>query len=288
MPTPSPSSDETTSGRAGTHEHPEAGRTSCTRTSGTLPHQGPEVSGVIASAIRRVLSNWRNPLLPPPTLGHLEAIRLHEIGSVIPLMPSHGRILEIGAGTGWQARALAQHGFEVEAIDLPTSQYAGSRVWPVRDYDGGSIPFPSSTFDVVFSSSTLEHIPHLRAFQSEMRRVLRPGGVAIHIVPSAAWRFWTSLTHPLRHLTFPIVHGEHASNVASEMLVFRRKYWATLFSQTGWVVQGYQRGGLFYTGCCIADRRLSTARREQLSRWLGSSVHVFVLRAASPAPSQAD
>lgn len=244
------------------------------------------MSGAIASAVRRVLSNWRNPLLPPPTPGHLEAIRLHEIASVIPLMPAGAEILEIGAGTGWQARALAQHGFEVQAIDLPTSQYAECRVWPVRDYDGISIPFASSTFDVVLSSSTLEHIPHLRTFQSEMRRVLRPGGIAIHIVPSAAWRFWTSLTHPLRYMTVPIVHGEHASNAASEMLVFRRKSWATLFSETGWVVQGYQRGGLFYTGCSIADRRLSTTRREQLSRWLGSSVHIFVLRVV-PSPARA-
>jgi 2-polyprenyl-3-methyl-5-hydroxy-6-metoxy-1,4-benzoquinol methylase len=230
-----------------------------------------------------VLSNWRNPLLPPPTPGHLEAIRMHEIGSVISLMPSHGRVLEIGAGTGWQARALAQHGFEVEAIDLPASLYAESRVWPVQDYDGVSIPFPSHVFDVVFSSSTLEHIPHLRTLLGEMRRVLKEGGIAVHIVPSASWRFWTSLTHLLRYLTLPIVHGEHALNAASEMLAFRRKTWSELFSETGWVVQDYQSGGLFYTGCCIADHRLSTARREQLSRWLGSSVHIFVLRAADHA-----
>lgn len=245
------------------------------------------MSGAFASAVRRVLSNWRNPLLSPPTPGHLEAIRLHEIESVIPLMPAQARILEIGAGTGWQARALAQHGFDVESIDLPTSQYAGSRVWPVRNYDGVSIPFPPGSFDVVFSSSTLEHIPHLRGFQGEMRRVLKPGGIAIHIVPSAAWRFWTSLTHPLRYLTLPIVHGEHSSNVVSEMLAFRRSSWTTLFRETGWVVEDCRPGGLFYTGCCIADRRLSPQRREQLSRWLGSSVHIFVLRAAPPAPRHA-
>lgn len=242
------------------------------------------MSGAIASAVRRVLSNWRNPLLPPPTPAHLEAIRMHEIGTVIPLMPSHGRILEIGAGTGWQARALAQYGFQVEAIDLPTSQYAESRVWPVQEYDGASIPFPSGAFDVVFSSSTLEHIPHLHAFQSEMRRVLRPDGIALHIVPSAAWRFWTSLTHPLRYMSLPFVHGEHASNVATEMLAFRRKSWESLFSETGWVVQDCLHGGLFYTGCSIADRCLSTERREHLSRWLGSAVHIFVLRVAPSAP----
>jgi 2-polyprenyl-3-methyl-5-hydroxy-6-metoxy-1,4-benzoquinol methylase len=160
-------------------------------------------------------------------------------------------------------------------------------VWPVQDYDGVSIPFPAESFDVVFSSSTLEHISHLRAFQSEMRRALKPGGMAIHIVPSAAWRFWTSLTHPIRYLTLPIVHGEHSANVVSEMLAFRRRSWANLFAETGWVVQDIRPGGLFYTGCCIADRRLPPARREQLSRWLGSSVNIFVLRANPQVSSHA-
>lgn len=235
------------------------------------------MTSALLSAAKRVLSKWRNPLLPPPTAIHLEAIRVHEVESAIPLMPANSRVLEIGAGSGWQARALAQHGFNVEAIDLATSIYASSRVWPVTDYDGVSVPFAKGTFDVVFSSSTLEHIPHLRAFQSEMKRVLKPRGIAVHIVPSASWRFWTSLTHLLRYLTLPVVHGEHATNVFSEAVIFRRRFWEKLFSDTGWDVQLHQRGGLFYTGCCIADHRLSIGLRRRLSKWLGSSVHIFVL-----------
>jgi 2-polyprenyl-3-methyl-5-hydroxy-6-metoxy-1,4-benzoquinol methylase len=228
-----------------------------------------------------VLGAWRNPLVPPPTSEHLNAIRMQEIGSVIRLIEHRGRLLEIGAGTGWQSRALAEHGFDVTAIDVATSIYSERRVWPVVDYDGFSIPFPQASFDVVYSSSTLEHIPHLREFQRELHRVLKPGGLAVHVVPSATWRFWTSLTHLLRYLTFPVVHGEHSSSVISEMFTFRRTAWARLFGETGWRVLRHQRGGLFYTGCCIADHRLSIMQRENMSRWLGSSVHIFVLSAGT-------
>jgi SAM-dependent methyltransferase len=245
------------------------------------------VSRVIDSAVRRVLSNRRKPLLSPPTPGHLEAIRLHEIGAVIPLMPVQARILEIGAGTGWQARAVAQHGFEVESIDLPTSQYAGSRVWPARDYDGISIPSPPESFDVVFSSSTLEHIPRLRSLQTETRPVLRPGGVAEHIVPSAGWVLRTLLTNPRHYKTLSIVHGARAANCVGKMLAFRRSAWASLFSEADWVVRARESVDQFFTGDCIGDRRSTSPRRAQLSRWLGSSLNISAPRVATHAPSHA-
>jgi 2-polyprenyl-3-methyl-5-hydroxy-6-metoxy-1,4-benzoquinol methylase len=237
----------------------------------------------IVAAIKKALSKWKNPLVPPPTAEHLEAIRTYEIKSVIPLITRRGRLLEIGAGSGWQARALANCGFEVDAIDLPTSLHAENRIWPVIDYDGVSIPFQKATFDVVFSSNTLEHIPQLFEFQREIKRVLKPDGLVVHIVPSATWRAWTSMTHLVRFLTLPIVHGEHSSNVISEMHSFSRQSWIRFFNRSGWAVVEHRRGGLFYTGCCIADHRLSIVQRERLSRWLGSSVHCFVLHAAREA-----
>ncbi len=131
----------------------------------------------------------------------VDDLRLYEMGLVVAEIRQHkqnaGNILEIGAGTGVQSRFLASMGYSVEAIDVPESGYRESRVWPICDYDGKRIPFPDESFDVVFSSSTLEHIPHVRDFQDEIRRVLRPDGIAIHVVPAAAWSIWTALTHHL-------------------------------------------------------------------------------------------
>ncbi len=126
----------------------------------------------------------------------LHLIRKYEIDAVISMMEiKHGHVLEIGAGTGFQAELLTKAGYEVTAIDLEESNYFTNRIFPIQNYDGQHLPFPDAWFDVVFSSNVLEHIPHVYAFQKEIQRVLKPDGRAIHVVPSATWRLWTSLVH---------------------------------------------------------------------------------------------
>lgn len=90
------------------------------------------------------------------------AIREYEIEQVIPLIPKGSSILEIGAGAGWQARRLAETGFDVTAIDLKNRSLAPHSVWDTQHYDGKTVPYPDSSFDVVFSSNVLDHIPHVR------------------------------------------------------------------------------------------------------------------------------
>lgn len=233
--------------------------------------------------LKKLIGAHGNPLLPPRSLSHLEAIRTAELSRVLSILGKPGSLLEIGAGTGWQARRLSESGFKVEAIDVSMSNYAGDRIWPVRDYDGHTIPFEDQSFDCVFSSNTLEHIPHVRAFQAEIRRVLRPDGVAVHVLPSAPWRIWTNFTNPIRYFSPPLTHGEHAGNAFSEIWHFRRAWWKRLFEETGWRVDSISGSGLFYTGCSIADRHLSIPARMRLSGLLGSSCNVFVLRPGTAA-----
>ena len=66
---------------------------------------------------------------------------------------------------------------------------------PIVDYDGKQIPLASDTVDVVFSSNVLEQVPDVEGPLGEMKRVLVPGGLAIHVLPTPAWRYWTTLTH---------------------------------------------------------------------------------------------
>jgi SAM-dependent methyltransferase len=231
--------------------------------------------------LKRIVRTIRNPFLPMQSREHLEALRKREVELLRASLPPVGRLLEIGAGSGWQSRALASMGYEVSAIDIAASNYADQRTWPVADYDGHRIPFGDDQFDIVFSSNVLEHIPHVHAFQAEIRRVLRDGGLAVHAVPSSAWRFWTNLTHPLRYWTPPIRHGEHASNAASEIYYFSRGWWTRLFMATGWEVVQARPGGIFYTGCSVFDHHLSLERRERLAPLLGSACSIFVLRKAT-------
>ena len=127
----------------------------------------------------------------------LHIIRRHEIAFLKRHLPTGVRILEIGGGTGFQAKLLAEHGYDVESIDIPQSNYAEERVFPVLDYDGATIPFPDDSFDVVFSSNVLEHIRDRVRLYAEIDRVLKPGGYGLHAMPTGVWRFWTITTYYL-------------------------------------------------------------------------------------------
>ena len=74
--------------------------------------------------------------------------------------------------------------------------------FPIKDYDGRTIPLPDASVDVVFSSNVLEHVPDLSRMHAEIRRVLAPGGICIHVVPTHTWRLWTTLTSYLEAISF--------------------------------------------------------------------------------------
>ena len=136
---------------------------------------------------------------------HLEQIRRAEgelaLGWMRRTKPPPARMIEIGGGTGWQAQEFASAGYDVRSYDLASTEYTANGLFQVRDYDGHRLPEADASADIVFSSNVLEHIPHVVAFQAEMLRVLKPDGFALHILPSAPWRLWTSATH------YPGSHG---------------------------------------------------------------------------------
>ncbi|QBQ53265.1 class I SAM-dependent methyltransferase [Nitrosococcus wardiae] len=248
---------------------------------------------------------------------YLESIRSYELNLAMGYMPKGARILEIGAGAGWQAKMLAEHGYWVKAIDVQSSRYLPYTVFPVQFYDGYTIPFANDTFDIVFSSNVLEHIPHLVDFQDEIKRVLKPGGLAVHVIPTSTWRLWTSLTHyiyivklifralkysifkiftqenfaymtakrlPLVRLVcimlWPHRHGEHGGSL-SELYLFSRYGWKRLFKQGGWAIKYTRYTSIFYTGNAIFHHNLSLKVRASLSCILGSSTNIFCLHDTS-------
>jgi 2-polyprenyl-3-methyl-5-hydroxy-6-metoxy-1,4-benzoquinol methylase len=232
----------------------------------------------ISRKIKATLRALRRLLIAEQTLTHLQVIRDQELGVVAALLPLRGRLLEIGAGTGWQAQALAKRGLDVSAVDVPSSNYADDRAFPVIDYDGHTLPFEDGEFDVVYSSNLLEHIPHLHDFQREIHRVLKPQGYVIHVLPSSAWRFWTNLTHIVKYLSIPTVHGEHAKNAIFEISAFSCRSWRRIFCEAGWLIVSEHSNHLFYTGNSIFDSKLDIKTRKILSRLLGGSCNIFLLR----------
>lgn len=240
------------------------------------------------------------------------AMRSAELALAMPLLPPGGRVLELGAGDGWQASILTQRGFTVTAIDIASTATVDKQYAPVTIYDGHTLPFPDASFDAVYSSNVLEHVKNFDAIQSELARVLTPKGVAIHCVPSAAWRFWTALGHPLHAAKWVLGsrrrgnglqsssrtqdashqfagkgllgllrlgliaprHGEHGS-LLTEHFLFSRYAWMRRFERTGWRIQMIRSTGLVYSGNELFGLRMPNEVRRRLAKVLGSSTFIL-------------
>jgi ubiquinone/menaquinone biosynthesis C-methylase UbiE len=103
------------------------------------------------------------------------------------------RLLELGCGRAELTRAIAvrhpeasvtalevdraQHAINLAIADLPTVTFG---------FGGAdAIPLPDASFDVVLMAKSLHHVPvdRMDAALAEIRRVLRPGGVACFSEP---------------------------------------------------------------------------------------------------------
>ncbi|MCF7811920.1 methyltransferase domain-containing protein [bacterium] len=77
-------------------------------------------------------------------------------------------------------------GFEAGMKTIPDKEYLTADLKPGRaqmQIDVTNIKFPDDTFDAVFCSHVLEHVPNDRRAISEIRRVLKPTGFSLIAVP---------------------------------------------------------------------------------------------------------
>jgi len=100
-------------------------------------------------------------------------------------------VLDAGSGAGYGSAYLADHGatfvwgIDVSGRPVAFSQQEFSRYnLSYRRMDLETIAgFPPATFDVIFTSNTLEHVPNVEAFFRGAWRLLKPDGVLIVAVP---------------------------------------------------------------------------------------------------------
>lgn len=244
----------------------------------------------------------------------LHMVREYEYTKLVKRFSPGLRILEIGGGTGYQAKRLTEDGFMVDSIDIPDTNYAGQLEFPVRPYNGRNIPFPDGSFDVVFSSNVLEHVLDLPYLHAEIKRVLQPGGYCVHIMPSGIWRFWTNVAHytellqrlfglaprlipkgfsrhtlsdalnvlrlmagTAKHYAIVPRHGE-TGNAVSEIVTFSAHHWKSHFKKQRFIIDEASPLRLFYTGHMILGPLLSLDMRQKLAKWLGSACIIYVVR----------
>ncbi len=104
-------------------------------------------------------------------------------------IPTFGRSLEVGAGTGYFSLHLLMAGVVGEAtctdiapgmVDVlrGNADRLGLQV-DARVADAEALPFEDGSFDLVVGHAVLHHLPDLQQAFSEFFRVLRPGGVVV-------------------------------------------------------------------------------------------------------------
>ncbi len=90
--------------------------------------------------------------------------------------------LDLGAGRGWYASALADMGFQVTALDQ-VNRVEDPRVSVVEQPIEVPLPFGDDAFDTVLMFDILEHLPDERGILGEVARVCRGGGRLVLSVP---------------------------------------------------------------------------------------------------------
>jgi ubiquinone/menaquinone biosynthesis C-methylase UbiE len=109
-------------------------------------------------------------------------------------------LLDLGCGaadfTAIAASAGAQPvGLDIAEAALRRARAAHPGLEFVRGGDGGSLPLPDASFDVVWASEVLEHVADTARLLSEVRRVLRTGGALLVTTP-ASGRLRLALSGP--------------------------------------------------------------------------------------------
>jgi SAM-dependent methyltransferase len=163
--------------------------------------------------------------------------------------------LDYGCGHGMAAVVLVRGGATVSAFDLSAGyvaeaeRRAAANGVPVSFTvaDAEHLPYPDESFDAVWGNAILHHLDLYRA-GAELKRVLRPGGVAVFCEP---WGGNPVLEFARRRLPYP---GKHRTAderpLKSADLAPLRRHFPTL------KVDGFQLFGMVRRVC---RQRLVTA-----------------------------
>ncbi|WP_435319724.1 methyltransferase domain-containing protein [Haloarchaeobius sp. TZWSO28] len=120
-----------------------------------------------------------------------EEMRTEAIG-MLDIDPDD-RVLDVGCGTGFATEGLLAHENidEVWALDQSPDQLAKAyakfgKHGPVHFHKGDAerLPFATNSFDVIWSSGSIEYWPNPVRALREFRRVVKPGGQVLVVGPN--------------------------------------------------------------------------------------------------------
>jgi len=97
-------------------------------------------------------------------------------------------ILDFGCGAGRTVYSLLDQGY-INAVGYDPKNYLELRdpkdvsLFTVGNANG-RLPFEDNSFDLIISEEVLEHVKDQVEVLRELHRIMRPGGVALHVFPA--------------------------------------------------------------------------------------------------------
>jgi SAM-dependent methyltransferase len=155
-----------------------------------------------------------------------------------------GRVVDVGAGSGWLVEHLAALGWQAEGLDMDPRVVEQARARGLAMRAGGLAEQRNAeaSFDAVTMAHSIEHVHEPVAWLAEARRVLKAGGRLALATPN---------TRSLLHRRF----GEHwfALDPPRHLHLFNREALAAALGRAG-----FERFRVF------------TSVRDANGAWLGS------------------
>lgn len=144
---------------------------------------------------RRGAYHWANVSLHPLKRNPFVIGRYRNLLSLFKRQFKDGlqgkKVLEVGCGDGVLSCWLSRRGGDISAIDTSSLAIGYSREKALqfnlhidlRVASAYKLPYESGIFDAVVSSDVIEHLRDVDLYLNELKRVLKPGGVAIISTP---------------------------------------------------------------------------------------------------------
>jgi SAM-dependent methyltransferase len=202
-----------------------------------------------------------------------------ETALVDHFLPSGASVLDLGCGNGRAAFALAAKGYAVEGLDISPSMVDEARAAAAergldarfRVGDAVSLPQAEDELDaVVFACNGIAHLTRdgKRACLLEIKRVLRPGGVAL-LSLRTPYALNTMLPRFLRNVVLPRYQLRPDEEGDGEEYVQR--------PPLGWLTGQCREAGL--DPVCVCSQRQAVHGKFPKRPWLLGSQFYIVAQA---------
>ncbi len=117
--------------------------------------------------------------------------------------PADAKILDYGCNTGFLVNVLQRAGFDACGCDKSAEAICFGQAQGTKNIcatDGDVLPYRDGEVDVILCLDVLEHLADDRQGLREIRRVLKPGGLAIITVPAFnfLWGLQDEVSHHFR------------------------------------------------------------------------------------------